>query len=289
MISRRSVLISLSTALPILARPKDSFAIQSQDENYEALLAQTRSDEEGLELARALRETEYRELGPTASELAARPKLGRRYSSKKEISKEAEDLILLFEITSEAVYTKKYRTPVWPGEQSGATIGIGYDLGYVDPVQFRMDWPSHLLSDDNFSILQQACGAKGLDASNIIFLVKHATIPYSDAVKQFRLFIPLVAGQTIAAFPGSEKLSASSFGALVSLVYNRGGAMNSSSTDPLDRRREMRNIREAIASNNISSIPDEIVSMSRIWTKPKERGLPIRRRLEAALFRKGMA
>ncbi len=38
-------------------------------------------------------------------------------------------------------------SPIWPGGESGITIGIGYDLAHVNHKQFRQDW-SHLPKKD---------------------------------------------------------------------------------------------------------------------------------------------
>jgi hypothetical protein len=48
------------------------------------------------------------------------------------VSERAIQLIVYFEVTDEATYRRKYQRPVWPGLNSGVTIGIGYDVGYTD-------------------------------------------------------------------------------------------------------------------------------------------------------------
>jgi GH24 family phage-related lysozyme (muramidase) len=70
-------------------------------------------------------------------------------------------------------------------------------------------------------------------------------------------------------------------GALVSLVFNRGAAMQG------DRRREMREVRDAVASTTLPteeklrSIAASILSMKRLW--PDTLGLRRRRDAEAKL------
>ena len=44
-------------------------------------------------------------------------------ASATPISSTAFDLIVEFEVSSEQVYTRKYRGPIWPGGASGVTIG----------------------------------------------------------------------------------------------------------------------------------------------------------------------
>ena len=81
--------------------------------------------------------------------------------SNSKISQNAYNLILEFEISSQQVYEKKYRRPIWPGVQSGVTIGIGYDVGYATAAQLENDWKG-LISDDMISALKSAINVKGV-------------------------------------------------------------------------------------------------------------------------------
>lgn len=56
------------------------------------------------------------------------------------ISDRAFNMIVAFEVTSQAVYQAQYRHPTWPGGASGVTIGIGYDVGYVSESVLKQDW-----------------------------------------------------------------------------------------------------------------------------------------------------
>jgi hypothetical protein len=56
------------------------------------------------------------------------------------ISDAAIDLIITFEVSSPAVYERKYRRPIWPRGRSGITIGIGYDVGYAVKGVLVRDW-----------------------------------------------------------------------------------------------------------------------------------------------------
>ena len=47
------------------------------------------------------------------------------------ISKKAIELIIKHEVGGRAVYEKRYQKPIWAGGDSGVTIGLGYDVGYV--------------------------------------------------------------------------------------------------------------------------------------------------------------
>jgi len=73
-------------------------------------------------------------------------------------------------------------------------------------------------------------------------------------------------------------------GALVSLVYNRG-----TSTDPAGlpgARKEMRDIRDAVAAGRFTDIPAALRAMKRLW--PEGNGLRDRREREAKLFEEGL-
>src|SRR5258708_33323102 len=61
------------------------------------------------------------------------------------ISDRAIQLIIAFEVTSEAVYNRLYQRPTWPKGKSGVTIGIGYDLGYPAPAQIGPVWTAMLV------------------------------------------------------------------------------------------------------------------------------------------------
>ena len=55
------------------------------------------------------------------------------------LNKKSLDLILEFEVGGgENYYNKFLKNPSWPGEQSGVTIGVGYDLGYVNKQNSQM-------------------------------------------------------------------------------------------------------------------------------------------------------
>ena len=84
------------------------------------------------------------------------------------------------------------------------------------------------------------------------------------------------------ALPNTAKLAPDSFGALVSLAYNRGPSFSNTG----DRYREMRAIKDHMAKEQFAEIPGEFRSMRRLW--PTVTGLRNRRDHEAALFEKGL-
>src|SRR5262249_35029267 len=48
--------------------------------------------------------------------------------------------IARFEVSSPAGYRRSFSHPIFPGGESGVTIGIGYDLRFADEAQLRADW-----------------------------------------------------------------------------------------------------------------------------------------------------
>ncbi len=194
------------------------------------------------------------------------------------VSKRALDIIINAEVSSKAAYHSKYRFPVWPELESGVTIGIGYDLGYVTKKQFQSDWESFLPAG-TFKALGNVVGLKGQAAKNALASVKTIEIAWEVALEVFYTrSMPAYAVDTRKAFPGIEKLPPDAQGALLSLVYNRGALIDNS-----DRRKEMKNIVAHVAAGNLVKIANEIRSMKRLWDIKKAKGLHLRRDAEADL------
>ena len=194
------------------------------------------------------------------------------------IGKGAYDLILHHEVSSRSFYDAVYQYPCVPGEDSGVTIGIGYDLGQVDVLTFNRDWGS-VLSREDMVALTKCIGLERSRARAILPSVKHVTIPWDKAEYVFQTFsLPDACADTEAAFPGANRLPPEAFGALVSLVYNRGG-----DTSDNNRRAEMRGIKDSIACGNYGVIPAKIRDMKRLWAGRGLNGLLRRREDEAKL------
>lgn len=70
---------------------------------------------------------------------------------------------LEIEVTSEEVYNKKYINPIWPGGDSGVTVGIGYDLGMNNRETIIMDWTGNV-NLNSVSILSNLAGITGQKA-----------------------------------------------------------------------------------------------------------------------------
>ncbi|WP_206171072.1 DUF5675 family protein [Phragmitibacter flavus] len=169
----------------------------------------------------------------------------------------------------------------WPGNSSGISLGRGYDLGHVSADEFKSDWEPYL-TEDQIKRLTKAIGKTGAAAKNIAAQFADITIKRADADAVFtKATLPKFKATTGKAFPRMITLHPDVQGALVSLVFNRGAAMQG------DRRREMREVRDTVASTSLpndiklQSIAASIRSMKRLW--PDTLGLRRRRDAEAQL------
>jgi hypothetical protein len=193
------------------------------------------------------------------------------------ISRKSAEMILEFEIGSRARYLSLYQHPIWPQGESGITIGIGYDLGYTAQAKFKKDWEP-LLSPSVFNKLKNVVGLKAARAKNALSSVKNVIIPLEAALEIFYTkSLPEYAALTAKTYPGIALLPPDAQGALLSLVYNRGAAMEG------DSRMEMKDIRKWVASQNLGKISEEIQNMKRLW--PNSKGLRLRRDREADLVK----
>ena len=171
----------------------------------------------------------------------------------------------------------------WPGGSSGITLGFGYDLGHHGLDEFREDWGPHL-SRETIGRLAAAIGVTGKAARALAPSFADIRIGRKAAGAVFiASSLPKYAALTEAALPGVELLPPDAQGALVSLIYNRGGGMEDKPTDKLERRREMRAIRDAVAAGDLREIARQLRLMKRLWRGKGLDGLLRRREDEAAL------
>lgn len=198
------------------------------------------------------------------------------------IPQEAIDLILESEGLDQPVR--------WPGGGSGITLGIGCDIG-ADPAS--LDFWSGVLTDDQIQRLSAAKGITGRAAAQIASRFADIKVTEAQARDVFlRQSLPREETATANAFPGSKNLPGPAFGALVSLVYNRGTSLDG------DRRREMKAIHDAIIAsqqnaegenpqvrqnNLLRFISGQFRSMKRLWQGQGLDGLLTRRDAEADL------
>lgn len=199
------------------------------------------------------------------------------------LSPKSLQLILDYEVGGgEAYYNKALKRPTYPGGASGVTIGIGYDLGYNTLSQFTKDW-KHLLPESDFNKLVAHLGKKSSTAKAAIASVSSISISWEAALEVFKTStLPRFIKITLDTFPGADELCPDAFGALVSLVFNRGGSLSGST------RTEMANINKAL-TNQISTIniytyiASQIRAMKRLWVGKGLDGLLKRRDEEAKL------
>jgi hypothetical protein len=205
------------------------------------------------------------------------------------LSKKSLDLILEFEVGGgENYYNKFLKNPTWPEGQSGVTIGVGYDLGYVNKAEFSEDWKD--LPKEIFDRLYKVVGIKGYNAKNLIRGLKDISIPWDLALKVFNnKTVTKFYNLTKQTFPNFDNLPEDAKGGLVSLVFNRGNALEG------DRRREMKLIRDGMKlvstfdQKALTFIANQIRNMKRIWIGGSiEKGMSRRRDSEAKLIEESL-
>lgn len=194
-------------------------------------------------------------------------------------------LIFDFEVGGgEAYYNKFLKNPTWPGEQSGVTIGVGYDVGYVNKTEFSNDWKN--LPKEVFDRIYRVVGIKGFQAKELARRLKDIVIPWDLSVEVFmNKTVKKFYNLTRDTFPNFDKLPENAKGGLVSLVFNRGSALEG------DRRKEMKAIRDImIRTQNFDEkvlyqIAEQVRKMKRIWIGGAiEKGMSRRRDAEASLI-----
>ena len=193
------------------------------------------------------------------------------------LSKRGIKAIIGWETGGESEYNPQ---PEWPGEQSGVTIGVGWDLGHTPATETARAWGPHLLQS-TVAALVGVSGRKGSEAKAILPHVRHLSIPWEAALAVFEeVTIPTWFLRTLRIYPQVQAIPGDCAAALVSLVFNRGPSLSG------ERRSEMLRIQELLRVNELEKIPDQFRAMKRLW--PSSRGLRRRRDEEADLFQAGL-
>ena len=186
------------------------------------------------------------------------------------------------EVGGRDFYEAQATFPQWPGEQSGITIGVGYDLRFSADI-FETDWGDKLPADV-LAALRPHLGKLGNRAA--AEALSGLRVPWTTA---WRVFIgrslPLQVVRTRGVYTAFANLPGLCRSVLVSLVFNRGTDLDDEPGS--DRRLEMRTIRGLLQGGKVDQVPDQLLAMRRLW--PDSRGLRERREREAALWRKGLA
>jgi hypothetical protein len=188
----------------------------------------------------------------------------------------AARLIIRWEVSSAAAYTRNYQGVIWPGGASGPTWGIGADGGQMTRSEIRNDWQAH----PQVGRLETTAGIAGTEARDRVRdgTWRDVRTPYPLAEQVFiDVALPIyTAAARRALGPGFDQLDTGSRAALKSLGYNRGWSFTG------DRRAEMRVIRDrCVPAADSQCIARELRSMCRLW--PDQAGLCNRRRDEAAV------
>lgn len=175
------------------------------------------------------------------------------------------------------------KKPYLPGASSGITLGYGYDLGHQTTSSAKKTLSKYFTGTDLQKLLS-VVGYTGQKAKKSLDKVKHISISEESALSMFEELIPDYAEQTAKIYPQIVDLHPDCQGSLVSLVYNRGSSLKNR-----ESRKEMINIVAHLKSGSFDEIPNEFVSMKRIWEdKANVRGLLLRRDEEASYFKEGL-
>lgn len=197
----------------------------------------------------------------------------------KQPSEKALSLILEYEVGGGQKYYEKYLSgPTWPGGASGMTLAIGIDCGYYTPTELSEIFK--FLPSDQLRAVQKASGKKGEDGKEYTKSVKDLgiKITWEQAVEIFDKYTwPKFAKLAERTFPNLDQLCDNAYGAIVSLVFNRGSSLVG------DSRREMREIKDLVPKKDYRSIALEFQKMKRIWKGKGLDGLLARRDAESNL------
>jgi hypothetical protein len=178
--------------------------------------------------------------------------------------------------------------PYWPSGDSGITIGVGWDLGQHSRTDLLNVWRA--LGPISLAKLAEASNKKGHAAALLLPDLKSIDVPRDLSLAVFRKsleddYYPT----TRKLFPGVEKLPAEAQVALISVVFNRGAVLGHDpdwkTATELDRRWEIRRLRDDVQRSDIFAIYIHLGTMKRLWEKSGPRGLLYRRRDEQHIIR----
>lgn len=195
------------------------------------------------------------------------------------LSDDAFNLLLKYEVGGGKGYYDKFLSKfTWPQGASGPTIGIGVDCAYYTPQELRKIF--NFLPENQIELIVKASGKTGQQGKEYTKILRKSniTVNWDDAIKIFeKLTWPKFTKLAEKTFPGLEELCDNAYGAIVSLVFNRGTSLNG------DSRLEMRNIKNLVPKKNYKGIARELRKMKRIWEGKGLDGLLERREAEAKL------
>ncbi|MEN6320401.1 MAG: peptidoglycan-binding protein [Syntrophaceae bacterium] len=189
-------------------------------------------------------------------------------------------------------YNNYTRWPHFPGEASGITIGVGYDLRWNSEEDFLATWGNYL-SDIVLDELAKDIGKQGTKERVRELRQIGIEVPFKSAWPVFvEKTLPRYYNDSMTIYPSLERVPGLCSSVLVSIVFNRGTDLRGT------RRKEMRAIQTILARADqdglekseikaiLAKVEDQIVSMKRLWVPSS--GLSKRRQAEANLWRTGL-
>lgn len=192
------------------------------------------------------------------------------------------DLLVRWEITSEAAYVRRYQSPIWPGGASGVTWGIGYDGGHQAAPVILREWSAHVHAPR----LATTAGIVGESARAALPAYRDIVVPWAMAVDVLdAASIPRYMAQARQAYGRHFDTAPDGVRcALTSETYNRGAAMSGS------RRIERRVIRDqCLPARDAECVALQLEASCRVWANDARNGpgLCNRRKDEARAARAG--
>lgn len=195
-------------------------------------------------------------------------------------SQKTLDLLLKYEVGGGKAYYEKYLSKfTWPGGASGPTIAIGVDCAYYSQSELSEIFSS--LPKDQVKLIQEASGKSGEKGKEYTLTLRSAgiSVDWDKALEIFeKLTWPKFTKLAEKTFPNLSNLHADAYGAIISLVFNRGTSLKG------DSRKEMVNIKNLIPKKDYKKIAKEFRNMKRIWIGKGLDGLLERRESEAKLI-----
>ncbi|WDH35288.1 pesticin C-terminus-like muramidase [Pseudomonas chlororaphis] len=171
---------------------------------------------------------------------------------------------------------------------SGVTIGYGYDLGQQTATSVDNDLEG-LYTADEITSLKGALGKKGQDARDYVHNVSSISISKDNALKLALIMKKRYAQQVVDVYPQAINLHPDCQGALLSLVINRGNALSGTTPAKAEKRLEMKQIKEDFDAGKPELIPSRFRSMKRLWeNNSSTSGLVTRREKEAVFFEEAL-
>ncbi len=194
-------------------------------------------------------------------------------------SKNTLKLIYDFEVGGgEAYYNKFLKQFTWPALQSGPTIGIGVDCAYYSPEELESLFA--FLPKNKLEMVKKCTGKTGEAGKEYTKTLRKAGIEVSWQQAQ-KIFLNTTWNKfsrlAEKVFPEVDELCDDAYGALVSLVFNRGSSLTGES------RSEMREIKKLVPKKDYKKIAEQIRKMKRIWIGKGVDGLLTRREKEAQM------